>query len=505
MTGGLGSYQIKIDKTKAANNLKIELYAKTMGRVEIKQDVEYVVCPTTGGSKVTIPPSTSPWGTRAVEATGRKGGDSFILPDGAYFKQIHYQASGSSANLNFTQWAIEDIYPQCGQFYRYDVELPSNVTSKITYPEPGYSRSYCDYTIGRCRNVRVSYTHSVGIYMFYLHLYPIHDQTSFRVPYYVDITPCSNSASLSVSSHPANVVLDKQPETVQVGHYTDLEFNPEYYNRFSNSQGTNCPVIRLDLYVDHHTYSRESSIGYNHYDINHSYRSAQDCKDYCDDTPSCVGVVHSYWNDCWLKSNLHSSYRFGAWHRTSYTKQKEAVWSNSALVLHDADRPQMGAAIRVYDTSAVTLPPVRIYGYTMNDYNAYMRLSVQVCGEETLTLTTPAKKLIVLGEEVGEPSSMSESQRYYTISESTFSTYFQSSSSTCTIKWYEIRVQQSANAGSNLAAEMGIAQTSSLVTLTGTLGNIQMKVDKTAATGSEIIYLKAITKGLIEVEQEFEF
>jgi hypothetical protein len=166
----------------------------------------------------------------------------------------------------------------------------------------------------------------------------------------------------------------------------------------------------------------------------------------------------------------------------------------------------MGAAIRVYDTSAVTLPPVRIYGYTMNDYkSAYMRLSVQVCGEETLTLTTPAKKLIVLGEEVGEPSSMSDSQRYYTISESTFSTYFQSSSSTCTIKWYEIRVQQSANAGSNLAAEMGIAQTSSLVTLTGTLGNIQMKVDKTAATGSEIIYLKAITKGLIEVEQEFEF
>jgi hypothetical protein len=33
--GTLGSYEIKIDKTKAANNLKIHVYAKTMGRVEI--------------------------------------------------------------------------------------------------------------------------------------------------------------------------------------------------------------------------------------------------------------------------------------------------------------------------------------------------------------------------------------------------------------------------------------------------------------------------------------
>jgi hypothetical protein len=32
-----------------------------------------------------------------------------------------------------------------------------------------------------------------------------------------------------------------------------------------------------------------------------------------------------------------------------------------------------------------------------------------------------------------------------------------------------------------------------------------MKVDKTAATGSETIYLKAITRGLKEIEQEFEF
>jgi hypothetical protein len=111
MTGSLGSYQIKIDKTKAANNLKIHVYARTMGRVEIYQEVEYVVCPTQGGSKVTIPPSLSPYGTRNVMTTGRDGNDPWTLPDGAYFKQIQYQASNSAANLNFTQWAIEDIYP----------------------------------------------------------------------------------------------------------------------------------------------------------------------------------------------------------------------------------------------------------------------------------------------------------------------------------------------------------------------------------------------------------
>jgi hypothetical protein len=101
---------------------------------------------------------------------------------------------------------------------------------------------------------------------------------------------------------------------------------------------------------------------------------------------------------------MHNSYRFGAWHRDSYTKKKEAVWANSALVLAQENTPK-AAKIRVYDTSPVTLPPVRIYGYTMGDMkNAYMRLSVQVCGQETLTLANPAKKLIILGEETGLPA-----------------------------------------------------------------------------------------------------
>jgi hypothetical protein len=79
------------------------------------------------------------------------------------------------------------------------------------------------------------------------------------------------------------------------------------------------------------------------------------------------------------------------------------------LYLHKADVPK-AATIRVYDTSPVTLPPVRIYGYTMGDMkSAYLRLSVQVCGYEAITLASPAKKLIILGEETGNAASMSDS------------------------------------------------------------------------------------------------
>jgi hypothetical protein len=42
--------------------------------------------------------------------------------------------------------------------------------------------------------------------------------------------------------------------------------------------------------------------------------------------------------------------------------------------------------------------------------SAYIRLSsVEVCGFETITLANPAKKVIILDEQTGDPSSMSDS------------------------------------------------------------------------------------------------
>ena len=231
MTGSLGSYNVKISRTKAMNNFKFELVAITMGRVEITQDIYWVICPKTGGVAVTPP---TPYGQRVLDVTG---GWQLTLPANAYYKRIQYASRSSSANLNFTAWDIEDIYPQCGQFYRYKVDGPSNITSKLTYPEPGYSQSYCDYNIDRCRNIRVHYTYSVGVYVFYLHLQPVFGQNSISVPYYVDITPCQGYASLYVNSnsHPPNIVLDKADT---LNHNTEFNFYPSYYNRYYNSQPT---------------------------------------------------------------------------------------------------------------------------------------------------------------------------------------------------------------------------------------------------------------------------
>jgi hypothetical protein len=96
-------------------------------------------------------------------------------------------------------------------------------------------------------------------------------------------------------------------------------------------------VVRLDLYVDYHTYTHENNIGYSHYDIGSSYKSAQDCRDHCDDLPNCVGVVHRWQNNwCEPKTLMHSSYRYGhSWYDT-WHKQKEAVWPNSELFIHNA-------------------------------------------------------------------------------------------------------------------------------------------------------------------------
>jgi len=145
--------------------------------------------------------------------------------------------------------------------------------------------------------------------------------------------------------------------------------------------------------------------------------------------------------------------------------------------------------------------------------NTYMRLNVQVCGQETLTLVQSSKRSIILGEQSGDPNSMSESERYYTIPQSTFQSYFTVSSSVCTIDRYEIRVQEASaeDSSAGLLADLGLSlstlssTTNSVVSLTGSLGSIKMKVDKTAATGTETVYLKAITRGDVSIEQEFEF
>jgi hypothetical protein len=65
----------------------------------------------------------------------------------------------------------------------------------------------------------------------------------------------------------------------------------------------------------------------------------------------------------------------------------------------------------------------RIRAFTMS-LNNYLTLTVRICGTETVSLTSTARRFYIFGQETGNTNGMADSTRYYTISQSTFATYF---------------------------------------------------------------------------------
>jgi hypothetical protein len=86
---------------------------------------------------------------------------------------------------------------------------------------------------------------------------------------------------------------------------------------------------------------------------------------------------------------------------------------------------------------------------------------------------------------------MSDSQRYITIPESTFSTWFSLSPSNdpCTVKEYEL-IKPDAK---------------SKIELTGSFGNYAIKIDKSFKAMTQQVTLRAITRGLVFSDQVIEF
>jgi len=95
-------------------------------------------------------------------------------------------------------------------FWKYAITADSSNSPYLTFPEPGYSLAGNCYLISQCLRVRV-YTSSIRRYNFMLWLYPQYDQDPIGIPYMVDVTPCSNYASLGVSSQPPWLYIDKSP------------------------------------------------------------------------------------------------------------------------------------------------------------------------------------------------------------------------------------------------------------------------------------------------------
>jgi hypothetical protein len=83
LSGSLGSYVVKLDKSVATNGLTFYLKAQTKGLVASSKHIYYSVCPPTGGSLVTP-------------------------PAGSLTYSVNVGSTGTAANANFGEWTIVD-------------------------------------------------------------------------------------------------------------------------------------------------------------------------------------------------------------------------------------------------------------------------------------------------------------------------------------------------------------------------------------------------------------
>ena len=148
LPGSFGSYDFKIDKTVASSAVQsVYLRAETMGLVTADHEIEFVVCPSTGGN--TITPSS-------VSFTG----------------EVEVGATGTDANVAFTAWSIAEVITGCGVFDRYEIDGDAAVLAKLSYPEPGVTQATDCTTISDCLNIRVTNTGTHETLAFTLKLFP---------------------------------------------------------------------------------------------------------------------------------------------------------------------------------------------------------------------------------------------------------------------------------------------------------------------------------------------
>jgi hypothetical protein len=122
--------------------------------------------------------------------------------------------------------------------------------------------------------------------------------------------------------------------------------------------------------------------------------------------------------------------------------------------------------------------------------DAYMTLKVRVCGEEEVRVHSSVKKYFLMGQARGSTSSMSDSERYYSVSESTFAGYFYiyPSGDPCTVMEYEIL------SSLNPVTAWDTSDTS--VLLTGSFGSHILKFDMSQETNIKTVYVRAKSRGL---------
>jgi len=181
LTGSLGSYKIRVDKTKQSGIKNVHIKAITRGLIEKEQAIKFRICPEVGGTQVT------PSAQRILAS-------------------IDVGASGRATEIGFSAWSIQDIVEGCGVFDKYSISGDSNTMRYVQYPMPGYSyTSHCT-TISSCLKIKVTNTNEPISLDFSLNLHLKYGQDSTSIPVSIQIYPC-DTAQLSASGNPPEIVL----------------------------------------------------------------------------------------------------------------------------------------------------------------------------------------------------------------------------------------------------------------------------------------------------------
>lgn len=95
LTGSFGNHILKIDKTVATNTKSLYLRARTRGLIDVYQQIDFVVCPATGGATITPPSEYLP---KIKDITY---GSEITLPNGSLYYELNYNPSNTAANVPF--------------------------------------------------------------------------------------------------------------------------------------------------------------------------------------------------------------------------------------------------------------------------------------------------------------------------------------------------------------------------------------------------------------------
>jgi hypothetical protein len=171
------------------------------------------------------------------------------------------------------------------------------------------------------------------------------------------------------------------------------------------------------------------------------------------------------------------------------------AYTDTKIVMQSPDTP--ASSVLKVNVSTGFTTTIRVKAFTMNK-DAYVQRKIRVCGEEVLTLVDSTSKTHVYGQVLGSRSSMSDSTRYVTYSQSTFATWFSNSANSAPCDIVDYQIVDEIGGTSNVPSTNNVK-------MTGSMGSYELKIDKSYATEKIVFKLKAITRGLVTVDQELNF